>query len=470
MSKRKKIFHKPEEGIPSADDILNYLGEETTIALPKKSSSPNNNLSDKKNRKESEESFMEEEVSSIDPEQDQLRSAPAVSFEGSSKSKRNENISATKNKKKHNLEKIMLSDSLVSDAVEGYALITNKKIALTYVDTINQAIAGQSRRKNNNVASMKIAAIFLVVCLISGGSFYFFSQLNDKILADINSETIHKATINQTDTTFFGKDSIPKLAIETKDVNGNLQVDKKSVDLNKSLTTDGGYLPIQQNGAPVLDPQESLSSEKETKVSKPAIEKIESSERGIFRAEELQNPNFSLQEKDQEIVNRKQVDSKQDDLAEDNIIAPSKVSKKEASKNKKQYAPSSMGNSKGMADQVEPPVDKSVSSLKEGIALFKKRKFSEAKMVFSGLMQEDPIDSDLLFYIGMCDYNLKLYSESLINLSKISAPSSHYFEAKWHMSLIYEEKGEKQKAIALWEELSKTSTIYSNKAIKKLKE
>jgi len=29
MSKRKKIFHKPEENVPSADDILNYLNEET---------------------------------------------------------------------------------------------------------------------------------------------------------------------------------------------------------------------------------------------------------------------------------------------------------------------------------------------------------------------------------------------------------------------------------------------------------
>ncbi len=111
MSNRKKIFHKPDEKVPSADDILNYLNEES---LSDKSA-PAGGMMDDIKKKMSKSEISKDEVE----EEKQLeRSASAPSMGSTSIPKSVGGKEGKNNKKKHELEKAMLSEPLISDRVE----------------------------------------------------------------------------------------------------------------------------------------------------------------------------------------------------------------------------------------------------------------------------------------------------------------------------------------------------------------
>src|SRR5262249_18506109 len=132
MSKRKKIFHKPDEKIPSTEEILNYLNEDTD--------------------NDQKEIFKDEDLK---------RSSPAPGMGGgvSKSSKRKVEEGGNKNKKRHELEKSMLADPLISDAVDGYALLNDKEKSRVLIHDINQSILKQTGRKNDQPAVMRIAAM-----------------------------------------------------------------------------------------------------------------------------------------------------------------------------------------------------------------------------------------------------------------------------------------------------------------------
>jgi hypothetical protein len=468
MSKKKKIFHKPEEKIPSADDILDYLNEES---FPEKSS-PGGGMMDEKKKKIAKSEISKEEE---DVEKDLQRSMPAPSMESLSMPKSVGGKVEKNNRKKHELEKAMLSEPLISDAVEGYNLLGNKEKARHLIDEINHKISNQTQKKNDSIVIMRIAAILLVLFMISGGSFYLFNTFSSHEMADVSTdkqEPVSNANINIADSIrLTTKDSVHQLAIESEDMNPKIVKQELKELNNKPVATDGYISPEEISSGPVLMDEDINLSKHETNGSGRANktdERVVTNLPSIVPAGRSQLQYDSVApapKKDQMAINYDKKVMKEDEFFDLKNTSSNSKSGEKKSKRKGNYSTPSMSQSLDDLSEVR----RESSSLEEGISLYNQNKFKEAAEIFSGVLQSQPSNQEALYYSGMSDYQLKMYDKSLITLSKVGSSSRHYDEARWYRALIYIASGQKTEARKLLKELSKPGNSYSDKAIEELK-
>ena len=458
MDKRKKIFHKLEENIPSKDDILNYLseGDSNLKASSPKKASPSGGASfrAKKESPENNDSFSDN-LANI--EQDKEIELPAPFVEGASKSKKDSVGDSKANKKRYAFERNMLSNAFVSDAVEGYALLNDKSIAGSFINDINTTISKQTRRKNNDVGLFKVAAIIIMVFMISGISFYLFNQIKQTSVAEVISDENKSVTALSTDT-ITNSDSIHTMALDVKVENENANGEIKNFELNESISTDG-YISQQERSAPKAIVESNNNFGKTNDDLKSLDQLAEKSEVPQSKVQE-EDKSISLSDTEDELVLNKpnnKVEIKKD--------VSSYMLKKEKSKRMINASPSleyadSITNGRG--------INKPISKVEEGKMLFNKGRFKEAKIIFDEFEKSNSLDIELIYYSGVSSYNLKLYDESLTKLLKIAPADIHYFDALWYISLSYKSKGNIEKARIIWEELSKSNSFYKAKADKNL--
>ncbi|HVD99566.1 MAG TPA: hypothetical protein VNB90_15265 [Cytophagaceae bacterium] len=476
MSKRKKIFHKPDEQIPSADDILNYLNEENSPLPPSaEKSSPSGGAFKKRSSNKPEldglakDEFLSESKKEKKKEEEE-QDMPAPSFGGLVQEPvinygQTNRGNAEKNKKKYELEKKMLAEPLVSEAVEGYALIRDKEKAKNILAEINESIASQTGRKNNRGVFLRIAAILVLLFLVSGGSFYLFEQFSSSNMEAVSNkastapavalDTVRQAVIDsavkqeqlaiETDKTFATQD---KRLQPSKPVSSDAYPDQSPIMEEPGNTHGNGY----GNPAPSMQMEEErIFSQSNTPVN--------------YNADSVTIiPNDELAV----VADDAKEESKLDVVIERNRKQGPK-DKKVAARSNQQYAPSSAKLSEVNEDQSTGMVKKTYL-LEDGIRLYNEGKFKEAKEIFTGLLITQPSNQEAIFYSGMSDYKMQLYDRALGNLTKVVPASRRYDEARWTSSLIYLEMGRREEAIELWKMLSKFNNSYSEKAFEKLKE
>ncbi len=393
MSKRAKIFHKINENIPSEEDILNYLKEDS---FSKKT------------------------------EEEKRSSAPSSSLVSKSKSSLTVGGSGDKkNKKKHELEKAMLSDPLISDAVEGYALLNDKEKSRALINDINKRIINQTKRKKSESPVLKIAAIFAVIFMISGSSLFIYNKFSDDEIAIITKEEkpIVSAVIKDT-LAKVGVDSMAQLAIKAEEEREDVRKDELSIVTPKPVSTDG-YANSEKPSGPV--------SNKNVAVGRANNESTVISEDKAFeKSEILVSPARSMAKMDTVVVFPKdQLAINELDGTKDMENADRKVKKSSSKKSKQNasfYAPST------------PKADVSGKSekgntLQDGVVLYNQSKYVEARVIFA----------------------------------QAAKSSSSNLEAKWYLALTDVKVGKKKEAIKLLKELSKPGNPFSDKASLELK-
>jgi TolA-binding protein len=490
MSKRKKIFHKPQEEVPSAEDILNYLNEDSSaVPSPKKKSSPGG-AKERSKKMKMDESSMDDLLSKNEDEKEEvMKSSPAPSMESFSKS-----ISLggeggnQKNKKKHEFEKVMLSEPLVSDAVEGYALLGDRKKAKTIIDEINHNIASQTTKKNNRAVVMRIAAILLIVFLISGGSLYLFDQMaEDKMTAVSNEKASPVSDILSDTSVIANKNEIKpdntktnELALEREEADKPISV--PNVSDNKPGNSDG-YITVKKevmgptdeksmngNGTgfnsgtlPMVTESEKKDDNKEfSKTNAPVERSIAADTAMLFKDMDLAYQDDLEESKAENKVSRQRSTSERS-------REPSKKMKSKAKGNADTYAPAAKSQSESLDQEISTGATRKGYLLEEGIRLYNQGKYAEAKEIFMGVLTTQPSNQEAIFFNGLSGYKLKQYEAALSNLSKVIPASRRYDEARWNMALIYLETGKKEEARKLLKELSKTGNSYSEKAFEELK-
>ena len=461
MSKRKKIFHKPTENIPTKEDIFNYLNE---VDSSVKSPAPQNDFPKGGFASSVKKESFESEVSSNDDfkenEQDKVLQFPKPFLEELSISKKASNADFNNNKKQHEFEKGMLSNTFVSDAVDGYALVTDKSKANAFINDINTSILKQTGRNKNNVNLFKIAALVIMVCMISGISFYLFKQIKEPIISNEASKLDKPVAALSSDTIVI-KDTNQALALDAKIETEISKGEDKNVNSINPILTDGIYSKPDDHSIPGSIDEVNNNLGKATDGFGDLDQIAEKSESPQGKVQEQDNV-ISLSATDDELVSNKsykEIESKKKD-------SPA-VSKKERSKSESNSSPSFYDAGSNTKSKV---INKPIGKFEEGKILFNKGKFKDAKLIFDELEITNSSNMELIYFAGVSNYNLKLYNESQRQLLKITPTNEHYYDALWYLSLVYKSNGNIDKARVVWQELSKSNSLYKDKADKYLLE
>ncbi|HSZ26266.1 MAG TPA: tetratricopeptide repeat protein [Cytophagaceae bacterium] len=428
MSKFRKIFHTPEEKIPSTEDIIHYLKEEI--------------VSDKKNDLEAEK--------------------------GSGKELKT-------NKKKYELEKTMLSEPLVSDAVEGYKLFLNKEKAQLIVNEINQTISNQTNRENKIGGISRIAAVLVIIFMLSGGSYYLFNTISSTEKSSVSfgskEKMVADTTKNGVSTT---KDSMNSLAFKEKDKTIEAESNIKKVLPSELITAD--YLPAKANSDDSFTKEEEKRSmtEKNDEEISTGINKdiVAPSSSPVVTGKSLKKSDTVIFSKNEIALyedNKKVIES-EENAGNQSTFSSSLRKKKMKQNSHVASSPSnpSNGEMSKPTEDLSNKVGPGKYSLEAGISFYNQNKFKEALENFTGVLQFQPSNQEALYYEGMIHYKSNEFDRSLLFLSKVTKKSRHYDEARWYRANIYLASGKKEEAKKMFKELAKPGNSYSDKAKEEL--
>ncbi len=406
MSKHKKIFHKKEENIPSADDILNYLKEDSI----------------------NDSSKMDLDDMIVSPSPSLSRSnTPSPGIGGGKEDKKNEEKKNKNNKKKHELEKSMLSEPLVSDAVEGYALLLDKEKTRRLIADINKGISIQTAKKEDRSAVIRIAAMIIVVFSIGAGGLLLYNQISPEQIASVTNEQDKKniPSVSMDSSAASNTDTSSQLAIDAKKNEG-----ETNKIISTEISTDGYINPGQKEMGPSLDqkatggrgitPNDEISEDYKNENPAPSMNRSQ-----------MADSVDTYYKQDQLAIVHEEESKKDKDKSGDSKRKSVKKSKEKSDS----YAPSS--TSKGNADILDDRSEgvKKKDALQAGIDLYNQNKFKEAKKVFIQTLQSNPSNMD----------------------------------AKWYLAITYIKLGKKEEAKTLLYELEKQGNPYSERAKEELK-
>ncbi len=416
MNKQKKIFHRQEDKLPSTEDIFEYLKEEVIPDnIPSKSSVPSS-----KNR----------ELDAL-AEHYEEEKAPAPLRKSYSGPKYSHEKEAQANKKKYEIEKVMLSDPLVSEAIEGYALFQDPKKAQTILAEINRNIPGQSGRRNSNPVFIKIAAMFLGLLMVSGLVVYLYDQLSgDNVIVKEQAKPGKRQ-----------EDSVPEKRMSPDSIGSRLAIEAGEAE--EGTEESKAALPVYSDA--YIDPQ--ADSRGKIQAESAGVhkkgEKIEN-----FSAQKALAAGDTLATKEQPV--QPSLSSKEGNIPE---VLSEKMEEEKAKRSK-------------------PLQDESATNnrFEEGKRLFEQGRYREAKESFAELLSVQPPNQEALYYTAMSDYRTMHYEAALSGFMKVFPANSRYEEARWYMAQIYVETGKKEEAMAVWKELAGRKGSYARRAKGKLKE
>ena len=425
MSKRKKIFHKPDTNIPSEEDIFNYLQEDSSY----------------------KESNDEINYKAQSPSKASLSMSDAP-MGGSSEKKKQKQT----DKKKYELEKAMLSDPLISDAVEGYALLKDKEKSRALINDINKNIYHQTKRKNSEFPILRIASIVIIIFLISGSSLFIYNQFSNNEIAVSNSNEKSPAVPglknkSNDSATAVSVDSSAQLAMESEEKKQETK-DVLNIPNAKPIHSEGF---IEGNPSRTMIDEEVMnggntgSKENDFELDDKKYEKADLSN----KKEERVYPQYrSMEQADSStIISKDQLaivtNSEEIRKHSDVKINKSKKEKSETFKRYKQrgnsYAPMISSDAKAdkqLSDDNKPsgPSEKNATT-EDGINFYNESKYSEASIVFKNIIKSNASD----------------------------------YTAQWYLALTYLKMDKKKDAVKLLKELSKPGNPYSDRASSELK-
>jgi len=92
------------------------------------------------------------------------------------------------------------------------------------------------------------------------------------------------------------------------------------------------------------------------------------------------------------------------------------------------------------------------SQIEEALALFHAGNFEDAKVIYEGILQEDPNDCDVLNLLGLVDYSLKNYQQALILFSKAISIYPHQASFHSHLGNTFKELRRYSEALESYDE------------------
>jgi tetratricopeptide (TPR) repeat protein len=97
--------------------------------------------------------------------------------------------------------------------------------------------------------------------------------------------------------------------------------------------------------------------------------------------------------------------------------------------------------------------------------------YNKAAILFNKVLENQPNDMQTVLLIGVSNYEEKKYPEAKQSFGKVIDDNNNLYvdQARWYLALCYLNTGEKEKAIQLFDEISKESGTYQNDAKKIVK-
>jgi TolA-binding protein len=97
--------------------------------------------------------------------------------------------------------------------------------------------------------------------------------------------------------------------------------------------------------------------------------------------------------------------------------------------------------------------------------------YNKAAVLFNKVLENQPNDMQTVLLIGVSNYEEKKYPEAKQSFGKVIDDNNNLYvdQARWYLALCYLNTGEKEKAIQLFDEISKESGTYQNDAKKIVK-
>jgi tetratricopeptide (TPR) repeat protein len=97
--------------------------------------------------------------------------------------------------------------------------------------------------------------------------------------------------------------------------------------------------------------------------------------------------------------------------------------------------------------------------------------YNKAAILFNKVLDNQPNDMQTMLLIGVSNYEEKKYPEAKQSFGKVLDDNNNLYvdQARWYLALCYLNTGEKEKAMQLFDEISKESGIYQNDAKKIVK-
>lgn len=103
----------------------------------------------------------------------------------------------------------------------------------------------------------------------------------------------------------------------------------------------------------------------------------------------------------------------------------------------------------------------------EGMISYKLEEYAEAKNWWQPLLEADPANDTLNFYMGVASLANEQTDEAMQYLTKVeeNQQSIYYGEARWYLALAYLQHDDKEKAKALLQELSAQDSDYQAQSL-----
>jgi tetratricopeptide (TPR) repeat protein len=125
----------------------------------------------------------------------------------------------------------------------------------------------------------------------------------------------------------------------------------------------------------------------------------------------------------------------------------------------------------------EPPAgQRSARSIEDAdftlaLEFYNTHDYNKAALIFNKVLENKPNDMQTVLLIGVANYEEKKYPEAKQSFGKVIDDNNNLYvdQARWYLALCYLITGEKEKAIQLFNQISKESGIYRNDAKKIVK-
>lgn len=244
---------------------------------------------------------------------------------------------------------------------------------------------------------------------------------------------------------------------ETKEEPESLTYAEETIQKESEIVPNEGYIrPAAQS--PVMEKDDSKNYNKETIRIRKAEESAAGAKVAAKKAE-VKPPAFDVKY----IENYKVVDYSDEYTA---VILP------EAKNIPAQFENSEKAKEAESELQLQTKNLMYDDILSEGLANLEAKNYTAALEKFNLILKNYPGDLNAVFYTGLIYYHLGNYDIAMLNFNTVISSDNIAFrdEANWYKALTFQQKNEKEKARALFREISGKENFYKTRASEMLEE
>ena len=358
-------------------------------------------------------------------------------------------------------EALLKNDPFAQEALEGLQAVPSSIEVTGAVAELNKKVRertglGEGKTISKHWANYAWAAALLGVLIGIGAIMVFYFGKNDQIALNKEEQPSEEVKLFEAEKKSENTEFAPAISSDTIQMNtaDEAQSEDNALELSKQQTSVIASETTQEK-------PKNEKAKAEEKPQSPASTTAQQS------AANVNNISSSLADDKEQVKPTENLitETKSADKAADIVIENSnqKVSDKNA-----QSAPTTRKVVRGGIVEREEVGRETVVTLEDAMSNFNKANYKDASEQFDAILRQQGSNADALYFGGISDYINGNNRKSEKNFDKLLKEGSKYIEgSKWYKANILIQKGKRDEAKKLLDELSQTNGSYKERAVKK---